>query len=545
MPIDASLICLNLYHFSKADLRKWWLSRSLDFEAFGHNMLQPAKFNGIARDNLFSILGLESSSAKPALEDSLPKEESIPWQRDLLEMFLRNQQVLAPTMPLLAFVLSVTAMMWNSWPSVLCWLVGVVGCNFLQLYLCRLYFKRERTITEQREWIGMIAASELMQGVFWIVPLFFFWPEAASAQGTFLFAAVMAVCAVRFMVVNNFMPVLVAGTGIMTIGVALRCVTQHDPVYISLAGIFITVEVFFLFIARQLQSTARDMIIFRNQKDLLIAELHRARDGAEQEKQNAQKANLAKTAFLANMSHELRTPLNAILGFSDILQRELFGPITNNTYRGYAGDINNSGRYLLGLINDILDISRIEAGRREIYEEPVNLADPLGDAYHLLEINAAQKNIAVEMVLDPNLPKILGDERAIQQIAINAVKFTPRNGKVAMRAKRLTDGSVQMTVEDNGPGIPFEEQELALSAFTRGRSATTKAVEGAGLGLSIVRGIMELHGGKVSIQSASGQGTTIICVFPAKRVLSGPRSTLYAESDALSETQKRLIALTG
>jgi two-component system, cell cycle sensor histidine kinase PleC len=512
-------------------------------------MLEPAEFNGIARDNLFSILGLDHPSTKTVMEESLPKEENIPWQRDLLEMFLRNQLVLAPTMPLLALVLSATALMWNAWPSVLCWLVGVVGCNLLQLYLCRLYFKRERDTTEQREWIGMIAASELMQGVFWVVPLFFFWPEAASSQGAFLFAAVMAVCAVRFMVVNNFMPVLISGTGIMTIGVALRCITQHDPVYISLAGIFITVEVFFLFIARQLQSTARDMIIFRNQKDILIAELHQARDGAEQEKQNAQKANLAKTAFLANMSHELRTPLNAILGFSEILQRELFGPITNNTYRGYAGDINSSGRYLLGLINDILDISRIEAGRREIYEEPVNLAVPLTHAKHLLEINAAQKNISVEMVLDQNLPKILGDERAIQQIAINlltnAVKFTPRNGKVAIRAKRRSDGAVQMTVEDNGPGIPFEEQELALSAFTRGRSATTKAVEGAGLGLSIVRGIMELHGGQVSIQSATGQGTTVICVFPAKRVLSGPRSTLYADHDALSETQRRLIALTG
>jgi two-component system, cell cycle sensor histidine kinase PleC len=116
---------------------------------------------------------------------------------------------------------------------------------------------------------------------------------------------------------------------------------------------------------------------------------------------------------------------------------------------------------------------------------------------------------------------------------------------VAMLAKRLADGSVQMTVADNGPGIPFEEQELALSAFTRGRNATVKAVEGAGLGLSIVRGIMELHGGRVSIQSAAGQGTTIICVFPAKRVLSGPRSALYERPAVQSETQRKLISVTG
>ncbi len=496
-----------------------------------------------------SFLGWDSS---PTLEDedySLPHQDETPWQRELLEMFLRNQMTLAPTMPVIALVLSATAMMWNSFGSVFCWFVGVVGCNVLQLYLCRLYFKRVRDDSAQSEWIGMIAASELMQGVFWVVPLFFFWPETDSAQGAFLVAAVMAVSAVRFLVVSNFMPVLIAGTGVMTIGVALRCITQHDQVYLSLAGIFITLEVFFLFIARQLQSTARDMIIFRNQKDILIDELQQARDKAEQEKQNAQKANSSKTAFLANMSHELRTPLNAILGFSEILQRELFGPITNNTYRDYAGDINSSGRYLLGLINDILDISRIEAGRREISEEPVNLSVPLLHAKHLLEINAAQKNITVELFVDANLPKILGDGRAIQQIAINlltnAVKFTPRNGKVAMRAKRLSDGSAQLTVEDNGPGIPFEEQALALSAFTRGRLATTKAVEGAGLGLSIVRGIMELHDGRVTIQSATGMGTTVICVFPPKRVLSGPRGALYSETESLSESQRRLISLTG
>ena len=512
-------------------------------------MSDQTAFNGITRISLFSALGLGAAPTEPAGEPTLTTEDETPWQRELLEMFLRNQIMLAPTMPVLALVLSATALMWNSFESVLCWLVGVVGCNLLQLYLCGLYFKKARNHAEQREWIGMIAASELMQGVFWVVPLFFFWPETASSQGAFLVAAVMAVSAVRFLVVSNFMPVLIAGTGVMTIGVALRCITQHDPVYLSLAGILITVEVFFLFIARQLQSTARDMIIFRTQKDILIDELHQARDRAEQEKQNAQKANMSKTAFLANMSHELRTPLNAILGFSDILQRELFGPITNNTYRDYAGDINSSGRYLLGLINDILDISRIESGRRDISEEPVNLSVPLHHAKHLLEINAAQKSIAVEIFVENTLPKILGDERAIQQVAINlltnAVKFTPRNGKVAMRAKRLNNGSIQLTVEDNGPGIPFEEQELALSAFTRGRMATTKAVEGAGLGLSIVRGIMELHDGRVSIQSATGQGTTVICVFPVKRVLSGPRSALYSEPNNLSESQRRLISLTG
>ncbi len=500
-------------------------------------------------DHLLADLGLTQDRAKARFEDSLPNETTFPWQRELLEMFLHNQLSLAPIMPILACVFGATALLWTSFVSVACWLFGVVGWNLLQLYMCKHYFKRIRNKDEQREWISMMAATELLQGMFWVIPLFSFWPHAGAEQGAFLVAAIMAVSAVRFMVVNNFMPVLIAGTGVMTLGVALRCVLQHDPVYLGLAGILITVEVFFLFIARQLQSTARDMIVYRNQKDLLIGELKDARDHAEHEKHKAEKANEAKTSFLANMSHELRTPLNAILGFSEILQRQLFGPLTNSTYIEYAGDINNSGRYLLGLINDILDISRIEAGRRDIREDPVSLADPLRHAKHLLEINAAQKNIMITVHVENGLPKVLGDERAIQQVAINlltnAVKFTPANGAVRLSAVRISSGAVQVHVQDNGPGIPEEEQNIALSAFTRGRLATTKAVDGAGLGLSIVKGIMELHGGGIAIKSILGQGTNVICTFPAKRVLSGPREAEAERPDVRSETQRRLISLTG
>ncbi|MDE2383021.1 MAG: HAMP domain-containing histidine kinase [Alphaproteobacteria bacterium] len=516
-------------------------------------MKQISQMPALARDSLFSDMGLNGGQPKAArpsqFEDSLPNEDKIPWQRDLLEVFLRNQLKLAPTMPLIALVLSLTAARWNGAGTVASWLLGVVGSNLIQLFLCKLYFKTERSKQEQHEWIGMMAASELMQGMFWVLPLFFFWPGSNSQQGTFLVAGLMAVSALRFLIVNNFMPVLIAGTGVMTIGVALRCIAEQDPVYYSLGGILITLEVFFLFVARQLQETARDMVIFKNQKDALIAELSAARDQAESERTKAEKANHAKTAFLANMSHELRTPLNAILGFSEILQAELFGPMANHTYKDYAGDINSSGRYLLGLINDILDISRIEAGRREIQEEPVNLLEELEHAQHLLEINAARKDIMVTIDVRQDVPKVLADERAVQQVAINlltnAIKFTPRGGKVELGASRLANGAVELHVKDNGPGIPPDEVKQAISAFTRGRLATRKAVDGAGLGLSIVNGIMQLHGGSVAIQSEVGQGTNVICTFPAKRVLSGPRNSWQASNEVKSETQRQLISVTG
>jgi two-component system cell cycle sensor histidine kinase PleC len=486
--------------------------------------------------------------APSQFEDSLPREASIPWQRDLLESFLRNQLLLAPVMPLLALMFGLTAMSWVPMVTAVSWLIAALGCSSIQLALCQLYFKQPRDVHEQRDWVGMISASELLQGACWVMPLFLFWPHSNTLQGAFIISAIMVVSAARFLLVNNFMPVLIAGTCVMTIGVAYRCAFEFGPIYLALAGLIITLEVFFLFIARQLQGTARDMIIYRNQKDVLIGELKQERDRAETEKKKAEAANRAKSSFLANMSHELRTPLNAILGFSEILERELFGPIANSTYKDYAGDIHNSGQYLLGLINDILDISRIEAGRREIRDEPFHLLEAMDHASHLIEIAAVEKGINVAYDAQHGTPKILCDVRAINQIAINlltnGVKFTPKGGTVTMFANHTAMGTVEFHVKDDGPGIPADELTLSLSAFSRGSLATKKAIDGAGLGLSIVKGIMELHGGSVEIRSVLGMGTEVICTFPAKRVLSGPRGEIIAGPSIQSDTQRKLISLT-
>jgi two-component system, cell cycle sensor histidine kinase PleC len=478
-----------------------------------------------------------------------PSAPDIAWQGDLLEMFLKNQMRLAPIMPILSVLMAITALQWMPVFVVVTWLISGLGCSAIQLYLSKLYFKKTRKASEQREWIGMISASELMMGIIWVLPIFFFWPASGSLQGTFLIAALLAVSAVRFLVVSNFMPVLISGTGIMTIGIAMRCLMEGDRVYLSLAILVVMLEMFFLFIARQLQETARDMIIYRQQKDVLIGELKLERDRAETEKTKAETANRAKSSFLANMSHELRTPLNAILGFSEILEQEMFGPLANIAYKDYAGDIHHSGRYLLGLINDILDISRIEAGRRDILDEPVHLLSSLQHAHHLLERNAADKAIDVKIIADPSLAKVMGDERAIQQIAINlltnAIKFTPQNGTVQLIARLNYVGEVELVVKDNGPGIPSSEIENALSAFSRGSLASKKAVDGAGLGLSIVKGIMDLHQGRIEIKSEIGKGTEIICTFPSKRVLSGPRGEIIVSPTIQSESQRKLIAVTG
>ena len=503
--------------------------------------------NHILNQGLFSDAGLALLATHEAQQPEPMTTAAIPWEREMMEIFLRNQLKLAFALPMIAFMLSMTALLWNGIGTVACWMVGVVGSNLIQLFLCKYYFAAERSKRQQHEWIGMIAASELMMGIFWVLPLFSFWPTGNNAQGPFLITALAVVIALRFLIVSNFMPVLAAGTGIMTIGLAARCFLQFDPLYMSLGVLLITLEVLFLFISRQLQETARDMLIFRGQKDILIEELRHARDMAEVQMEKAETANVAKSTFLANMSHELRTPLNAILGFSEILYREMFGPIANASYKDYAGDINHSGKYLLGLINDILDITRIEAGRREIVEEPVSISDAVTEALLLCEANAAKKNIIITTDLSAALPRILGDIRGIKQVAINvisnAVKFTPKGGRISVGALRQSDGALCFYVRDNGPGIPPDEVCHALDAFSRGHDATKKAIEGTGLGLSIVNGIMQLHGGRVDIESMVGVGTTVSCSFPTKRVLSGPRSLQQGMVPA-SETQRHLINLT-
>jgi two-component system cell cycle sensor histidine kinase PleC len=308
-------------------------------------------------------------------------------------------------------------------------------------------------------------------------------------------------------------------------------------------------EAFFLFIARQLGDTARDMVKFKSQKDTLIDELKLERDRAEAEKINAEQANKAKSIFLATMSHELRTPLNAIMGFSEILKREMFGPISVPAYKDYAGDIHHSGTYLMDLINDILDLSRIEAGRREIQEEPFDILACVISARALLSGKAKEKSITINVEITPTLPKLLGDLRGVNQIVINlltnAIKFTPSGGKVVISAARNASGGMVVSVKDNGPGIPAHELQSVLTSFSRGSLATKDAVDGAGLGLSIVKGLMDLHGGEVSILSELGKGTEVLVTFPAHRVLTGPRGEVIAAQSVQSESQRKLISITG
>ena len=191
------------------------------------------------------------------------------------------------------------------------------------------------------------------------------------------------------------------------------------------------------------------------------------------------------------MSHELRTPLNAILGFSEVMKTEVFGAHAVPAYKDYSNDIHNSGQHLLNLINEILDLSRIEAGRYELNEEPVSLTAVVEDCHHLLTLRAKNRGITIHEVFEAELPRLWADERALRQVCLNflsnAIKFTPSGGEVWLKVGWTASGGQYMSVKDTGPGIPEEEIPVVLSKFGQGSNAIKSAEQGTGLGLPIAQ----------------------------------------------------------
>jgi signal transduction histidine kinase/sensor domain CHASE-containing protein len=238
--------------------------------------------------------------------------------------------------------------------------------------------------------------------------------------------------------------------------------------------------------------------------------------------ENAKLANRSKTEFLANVSHELRTPLNAIIGFSEIMKDEMFGPLGTPNYCDYANDIHESGRHLLALINDILDLSKVEAGRIELNEEVVDIAAVSTSALRIVRERAHAAGLTIGVEIPKDLPPVMADQRAIKQILINllsnAIKFTPEGGLVTLRGHVNSEGALRLSVIDNGIGIAQADIPVALAPFGQVESALSRSTQGTGLGLPLSVALAEEHGGCIEVSSEPDEGTRVTFTLPADRV---------------------------
>ncbi len=448
-----------------------------------------------------------------------------PFDYELAQSFARNRLSAAYALPFLISIFAAAALLWVDLQHVATWALVVLSAHFLMLVLCQRFLNLPDADAATRLWSRRFALAELAGGVAWasllvIVPLF---ARNTAGLEIFQFATMLIVVSAVTSLASALPAAAIAGTAPITLVLVALFATRDGVQFVALAVMALGAQFFFLMIASRLRLATLTMLGYRAEKDLLIAELGTAKSISDESRRRAEEANLAKSRFLATMSHELRTPLNAILGFSEIMMNEVLGPMENRSYKDYVGDIHASGQHLLNLINEILDLSRIEAGRQELSEEPVNLASIVQECSHLLQLRARSKGITVNEQVEKSMPRLWADERAVRQIVLNllsnAIKFTPSGGEVLLKVGWTAGGGQYLTVRDNGPGIPPEEIPIVLSTFGQGSIAIKSAEQGAGLGLPIVQALMRMHDGTFELKSKLREGTEATAAFPRARVM--------------------------
>ncbi|RXF75390.1 sensor histidine kinase [Hansschlegelia zhihuaiae] len=445
---------------------------------------------------------------------------------ELARIYAQNRLSAVLIVLTLAAVIAGVSTIWIAIEVAAVWLVSVLAGHALVVFFARRFIASAVEPKQVHGWTLRFAAAETLNGFAWasiVVLLAGSASTGEAAEIVSLFVMLVGVAVATMLAAS--VPIAVCGATLPIAGVVILVyILKGGAAANAVAAMSAGAEIYFLMLAQRLHATALETLEFRAEKDALIGELEQAKANSDEARRRAEEANLAKSRFLATMSHELRTPLNAILGFSEVMKSEIFGAHVTPTYREYAGDIHQSGQHLLNLINEILDLSRIEAGRYELNEESLRLPPIVEDCHHLLKLRAKKRGIAIRETVEPNLPPVWADERAMRQIVLNllsnAIKFTPQGGEIRLKLGWTASGGQYVSVADNGPGIPEEEIPLVLASFGQGSLAIKTAEQGAGLGLPIVKGLIDLHGGTFSLKSKLREGTEVIVTLPASRVMS-------------------------
>lgn len=462
------------------------------------------------------------STKEPLAPRALSPERAAKLELDQLRLAEANMQPGMFAMPAFALVLSFLLAAWIPVGELAAWFITVcvtsarfaLGGSFLQL--------KDPSPSVVRKWHNALSILTLVSSTVWMYPLFGFYlrcPDSGQmllslvAAGSLSAGVIMTPASGR-MVWSALVP--------YTLAMVVPPTLVGDPFHIGLAVLSFGYCMFMAHVAYTVHINAKELFLTRGDKNELIEQLAAAKFESDRARQKAEAASQAKSEFLANMSHELRTPLNAILGFSDLMHKQIFGSLGSHQYVEYSQHINESGRHLLGLINDVLDLAKIEAGRMTVKAVDLNVRECIQQSLRLFEVRAASGQVTLKHDAEKDLPLLHADERGMHQILLNlvsnAVKFTPPGGTVTAFARYLPSGELEIGVSDTGVGIDPADVDAVFAAFGQGRHDISTPEKGTGLGLPIVKGLVEAHGGSVRLDSTLGKGTTITCRFPRERV---------------------------
>jgi two-component system cell cycle sensor histidine kinase PleC len=453
-----------------------------------------------------------------------PNPLTVPADRLALEQLRLALHNLKPNvwiMPLFAGVMCLVFEKWVSFPVRAAWFAAVV-IGGLPLGIIAIKFpSRSPEALRKWPWVPMAGIAYFLFTLSWSSFGVIFWKAGDDQNNLLILLMIACTLAGNSALVGACRPLTIFGYGVYGVSLVLLPLRTGGVVYDSLSMMAFLFVGYMAFMSRQMYATARDMLLLRNDKDALIEALARSKSQSEKALKRAEAANRSKSEFLANMSHELRTPLNAIIGFSEMIHSRTFGTNAEKNAE-YGLIINQSGLHLLALINDILDLAKIEAGGLGLREAEFDLVRVMDECVELMQARADSANIVLhrEPVAAPI--HIFADERAIRQIILNllsnALKFTPANGCVSAFLRIEPDAAISFGVTDTGYGIREEDIARVFENFGQGRHDVATPDKGTGLGLPIVKGLAESHGGGVELTSRVGQGTSVTITLPASRL---------------------------
>ncbi len=442
---------------------------------------------------------------------------------ELLRLFTQNRVSASPVILLLVVTIGLLSGLWTGALTSGVWTGGALIIHLVITRTCRQFLAEPVSTAKLRSWRMRFLLLDLFFGMAWTFILIN--PIGMDEQASmFMLFVMLLVVAISSMLASSLPIAVFALTLPVTIALTLDFAVKGTLHNYILAVMALAAQGYFSLLAYRLYSATLATLVARAEKNALIGELEQSKSISDEARRRAESANIAKSRFLAQMSHELRTPLNAILGFSEVMKTEIFGAHAVPMYKDYAGDIHDSGVHLLNLINEILDLSRIEAGRYELNEEAVSLCRVVEVCHHLLKLRAGNRGITIHEMFEPDMPRLWADERAVRQICLNllsnAIKFTPQGREIWLKVGWTASGGQYMSVKDTGSGIPEEEIPIVLASFGQGSNSIKSAEQGTGLGLPIAKNLIDVHGGTFTLKSKLRIGTEVIVTFPPERVMS-------------------------